>query len=105
MAAPTKDPNVEARIQSIIAKMTVEEKIGQIIQADIDSITPQQAKEFFIGAVLNGGNSAPGGDLRSAPSAWLELADKFWDASIDRSNGRSGIPIFWGTDAVHGHNN
>ena len=55
-----KDAAVEARIESIIARMTIEEKVGQVIQADIASVTPEEAKRYHLGSILNGGNSAPG---------------------------------------------
>jgi len=105
-ASPIKrDPKMEADIKALMAKMTVEEKVGQIIQADIGSITPAQVKEYNLGSILNGGNSAPGGDNRTTPDAWVALADEFWIASTDTSDGGVGIPALWGTDAVHGHNN
>ena len=99
------DPELEARIATILSSMTLEEKVGQVIQADIAFVTPDDVREYNLGAVLNGGNSAPGGDARAAPQAWLDLADEFWRASTDRSDGGAGIPVLWGTDAVHGHNN
>ena len=97
-------PAEEARIAAFLARMTVEEKVGQIIQADIGSVTPAQAREYHLGAVLNGGNSAPGNDNRAAPAEWVKLADAFWRASTDTAGGRVGVPLMWGTDAVHGHN-
>jgi len=96
---------VEERAQQILEKMTLEEKIGQVIQADIASVTPDEVRDYNLGSVLNGGNSAPGGGKTADPSAWIALADEFWDASTDTSDGGVGIPLIWGTDAVHGHNN
>ncbi|MEO9599663.1 exo 1,3/1,4-beta-D-glucan glucohydrolase [Parasphingorhabdus sp.] len=100
-----KDAAVETRIDSIVARMSIEEKVGQVIQADIASVTPEEAKRYHLGSILNGGNSAPGGDEFAAPDKWLALADAFYDASVDTSGGRTAIPIIWGTDAVHGHSN
>jgi beta-glucosidase len=82
-----------------------EEKVGQVIQADIYSVTPDEVRKYKLGSVLNGGNSAPGADNRAAAEAWLALADEFWDASTDTGDGGVGIPVIWGTDAVHGHSN
>lgn len=96
---------IEDRAAEILSRMTLEEKIGQIIQADISAVTPEDAKQYNLGSVLNGGNSAPGGGKTAAPEAWIALADEFWDASTDTSDGGVGIPLLWGTDAVHGHNN
>ncbi|MEM9056294.1 MAG: glycoside hydrolase family 3 N-terminal domain-containing protein, partial [Pseudomonadota bacterium] len=95
----------EARIARLLAAMTVEEKVGQIVQADIASVTPDEVRRYHLGSVLNGGGSAPGGDNRTSAHAWLALADAFWAASTDRRDGRTGIPAMWGTDAVHGHSN
>jgi beta-glucosidase len=95
----------EKRIIDLISQMSLEEKVGQIIQADIGSVTPEQVRKYHLGSVLNGGNSAPGGDNRTTPDEWVALADEFWLASTDKTGGRTGIPALWGTDAVHGHNN
>ena len=96
---------IEARAVEIVRKMTIEEKVGQILQADIASVTPEEAKEYNLGSVLNGGNSAPGGGKTAPEEDWIALADSFWEASTDKSDGGVGIPLLWGTDAVHGHNN
>jgi beta-glucosidase len=98
------DP-VETRANELLAQMTLEEKVGQIIQADISAVTPEEAKTYNLGSVLNGGNSAPGGGKTAPPEAWIALADEYWEASTDTSDGGLGIPLLWGTDAVHGHNN
>ncbi|KAA9130545.1 glycoside hydrolase family 3 protein [Marinihelvus fidelis] len=100
-----RDPAMEAEIEALMAKMTLEEKVGQVIQPDIASVTPADVKKYHLGSVLNGGGSAPQGDLRIEPQAWLDLADEFWDVSTDTSDGYLGIPAIWGTDAVHGHGN
>ncbi len=100
------DAAMEARITELISQMTLRQKIGQIVQADIGSITPEDLKTYPLGSLLNGGNSAPNGDNRSPASAWVELADKFWEASKAADlEGGPFIPLLWGTDAVHGHNN
>lgn len=95
----------EARVRAILARMTVEQKVGQIIQADIASVTPEDVRRYRLGSVLNGGNSGPGGDDLAPAEKWLELADAFYDASMDVAVGEPAIPIVWGTDAVHGHSN
>lgn len=95
----------EQQIKALLSQMTLEEKVGQVIQGDIGSVTPDQVRKYHLGSVLNGGNSAPGGDNRTTADAWVALADEFWLASTDKTGGRTGIPALWGTDAVHGHNN
>ncbi|NEQ52849.1 MAG: glycoside hydrolase family 3 protein [Leptolyngbya sp. SIO3F4] len=101
----TLDPDIEARINELMASMTIEELVGQTIQADISHVTPEDVRRYSLGAILNGGNSAPGEDVRASADKWLALADEFYAASMDTTNGRKAIPILWGTDAVHGHNN
>jgi beta-glucosidase len=100
-----RDAALEQRVQSVLKKMTLEEKIGQIVQADIGSVTPDDARKYHLGSILNGGNSGPGGDDLAPPAKWLALADAFYAASVDKTGGRAGIPLLWGTDAIHGHSN
>ena len=104
-SAVGRDPEIEARIEEILSQMTLEEKVGQVIQADIASVTPEEVREYNLGSVLNGGSSAPNNDNYSPAEDWLALADEFWLASTDTSDGGVGIPAIWGTDAVHGHSN
>lgn len=98
-----RDPDLESRIEALLARMTSAQKVGQLIQADIDSITPDDLAHYPLGSVLNGGNSSPHGDKLAPPGEWLALADRFYDVSLG-AGASSGIPLLWGTDAVHGHN-
>ncbi len=100
-----RQPATEQRITDLIDRMSVEEKVGQVIQGDIGSLTPDDVKTYHLGSVLNGGNSGPGNDDLAPKEAWLALADEFYDASMDTSDGGVAIPIIWGIDAVHGHSN
>ena len=99
------DPTLESRLTALIAAMTLEQKVGQLIQPDIASITPEDLRHFPLGSVLNGGNSSPNGDEFATPGEWLALADRFYDASVDPAHGPHPIPALWGVDAIHGHNN
>lgn len=99
------DPKVEARISDIMAKMSVEQKVGQIIQADSNSVTPEEVKQYRLGSVLSGGNSAPGDKPYAATADWLKAADSYFEASIDPDGVEIAIPVIWGIDAVHGHAN
>src|SRR5215470_2954562 len=98
-----RDPLLEARIDQLLSRLTPAQKVGQLIQADIGSITPDDLRHYSLGSILNGGNSSPRDDKLAAPSEWLSLADRFYDASIADAPG--AVPVLWGTDAVHGHNN
>jgi beta-glucosidase len=99
------DRALEQRIDKLLATMTLEEKVGQIIQGDIGSITPDDVRKYRLGSILAGGGSDPGNQYNASPKAWLELADAFWQASMDTSGGGKAIPIIWGIDAVHGQSN
>ena len=95
----------EKRIADLLSRMTIEEKVGQLVQADLCCVTPDDVREYNLGSILVGGNSGPNGnDLSPAPD-WLAAADAFYLASVDTSDGGTGIPLVWGTDAVHGHSN
>ena len=99
------DPALEKRIDELLATMTVEEKVGQLVQGDIASITPEDVRKYRLGSVLAGGNSDPGGKYDATPAQWLAQADAFYDASMDTSQGGKAIPILYGIDAVHGQSN
>ncbi len=104
-AQPARDPRIEARIDKLVAAMSIEDKVGQLLQVDILSITPADAVKYKVGAILDGGNSGPYDDELAPPAKWLKLADAFYDANMTRTDGRPRIPLIWGTDAVHGNNN
>lgn len=97
--------DVEAKVADILSRMSLEEKVGQIIQAEIQYVTPEDIRKYHVGSVLNGGGSLPNQNKYATPGEWLALADAFYTASMDTSDGGLAIPIIWGSDAVHGHNN
>ena len=100
-----KDPVIESKIDEWLAKMSIEQKVGQMIQAEIKSISPDDTAKYHIGSILNGGGSWPTDKADGPLGAWLNLANLFYGASMDTGDDRLAIPIMWGTDAVHGHNN
>lgn len=99
------DPVIETRITDLLRRMSLEQKVGQVIQADLGSVTPEDVYKYHLGSVLNGGNSAPGGKQWAPAAEWLADADRFYDASVRPHGDLPIIPITWGSDAVHGHNN
>jgi beta-glucosidase len=103
-SAIAKDAEMEVRIQQIVAGMSLQQKIGQMTQPEIKSISPADVSKYYIGSVLNGGGSWPNGNKHALVSDWLNLADKYYDASMSTDMAVK-IPLIWGTDAVHGHNN
>ncbi|MEO9078306.1 MAG: glycoside hydrolase family 3 N-terminal domain-containing protein, partial [Rhodanobacter sp.] len=98
------DAALEQRVKSLLSKMSDEDKVGQIIQADIGSVTPADVRKFRLGSILAGGNSKPGGGKLADGEAWLALSDAFYKASVDTTGGGLAIPVLFGVDAVHGHN-
>jgi beta-glucosidase len=98
------DPALERKANDILAGMTLEQKVGQLVQGDISTVTPADLRRYPLGAILNGGNSKPGGNTLAPPSAWLGLANQYYLASMAPSHGPHPIPEFWGIDAVHGNN-
>lgn len=96
----------EARIADLLARMSLERKVAQLIQPQINSFTAADMERYRFGSYLNGGNGGPYGDEFAPASQWLKLADEMWDASTrPLPNGEPAIPAIWGTDAVHGHTN
>lgn len=99
------DKATEDRISAMLAEMTLEQKIAQMIQPEIRDITVEDMRRYGFGSYLNGGGAFPNNDKYATPQDWIDLADAMYEASIDDSLDGSSIPTMWGTDAVHGHNN
>ena len=98
-------PETEARISALLESMSLEEKVGQVIQTDISAIEPEELRRYPLGSVLAGGDSGPHGNERASPAAWLALAREFRAVSTEARPGHVPIPVIFGIDAVHGHNN
>ncbi|MEZ0495023.1 exo 1,3/1,4-beta-D-glucan glucohydrolase [Sphingomonas sp. IW22] len=101
----TADAAVEQRVEQLLRQMSLEQKVGQVIQADIASVTPEDVHRYHLGSVLNGGNSTPTGAYNAPAPEWLKSADAFYAASMQPNGNLPRIPVMWGSDAVHGHNN
>jgi beta-glucosidase len=90
----------QADANALLARMTLDEKIGQMVQVDsgaLKDITVVQ--RYFIGSVLSGGNSDP---PDNRPETWLKFVNEF---RVQALKTRLRIPLLYGIDAVHGHNN
>ena len=79
--------------------MTLDEKLGQMTLVEKGSISPEDAAERGVGAILSGGGGAP---RPNTPKAWREMVGAYQDAATST---RLGIPVIYGVDAIHGHNN
>lgn len=88
-----------AQARSVLAKMTLREKIGQMTQAEKNSVTPDDVRDHALGSVLSGGGGNP---EPNDPAHWKAMVSGFLDAA---RQSRLGVPLLYGSDAVHGHNN
>ena len=98
------DPALERRIAQMLRRMSLAEKVAQMTEGEIKTVSPQDMRTFGLGSVLNGGGSWPQMNRRADASAWTRLADQYYDAAMSASR-PVNIPPIWGVDAVHGHNN
>lgn len=103
--ASLTDRQTEDRITALIARMSLEQKVGQVIQGDISAITPEDLARYPLGSILAGGNSGPYGNERASAGEWDKLVRAFRTASSQPQANGVAIPIIFGVDAVHGHNN
>ena len=94
---PTQTP--AARAAALLAAMTLDEKIGQMTQLENHSVDPARVTALFLGSVLSGGGGSP---PENTPAAWYAMVDAYQKAALAT---RLGIPMLYGVDAVHGHNN
>ncbi|XVF30776.1 hypothetical protein REPUB_Repub16aG0087800 [Reevesia pubescens] len=101
-----KDPKqpVPDRIQDLLDRMTLEEKIGQMVQIDKRVASAEVMKKYFIGSILSGGGSthAPEADPKASAKAWIDMINDFQKGCLST---RLGIPMIYGIDSVHGNNN
>lgn len=97
-----KDPKVQlnVRISDLMKRMSLEEKIGQMTQIEREVATPDVLKKYFIGSVLSGGGSVPA--PKASAETWQKMVTEMQKAALST---RLGIPMIYGIDAVHGHNN
>ncbi|XP_040865887.1 beta-glucosidase BoGH3B [Glycine max] len=97
-----KDPKVppNVRISDLLKRMSLEEKIGQMTQIERSVATPDVMKKYFIGSVLSGGGSVPA--TKASAETWQQMVNQLQKAALST---RHGIPMIYGIDAVHGHNN
>lgn len=97
-----KDPKqpLGARIRDLMKRMTLEEKIGQMVQIERNVASKEVMNKYFIGSVLSGGGSVPA--EKASAETWINMVNEFQEGSLST---RLGIPMIYGIDAVHGHNN
>jgi beta-glucosidase len=93
------DPSqpAEARVEDLLSRMTIDEKIGQMTQVELGSIRSGDVTTFFIGSILSGGDGNPS---ENTPQAWQDLITTFQTEAMAT---RLKIPMIYGIDAVHGN--
>ena len=92
--------DVDKFVRELLANMTLEEKVGQMVQPERKHCTPADVKKYFIGSVLSGGGSPP--TSGNTPKDWADMYDEYQKAALQT---RLKIPIVYGQDGVHGVNN
>ncbi|MFI0484743.1 glycoside hydrolase family 3 protein [Actinomadura sp. 9N215] len=98
--APYLDPrlSVEARVDDLLDRMSLDDKLGQMTQPERRHITPEEITRYRVGSVLSSGGSAPS---PNTAEKWADMYDGLQRAALA---GRLRVPIMYGVDAVHGHN-
>ncbi len=101
MTLTAQDPQAanETHIQDLLAQMTLAEKIGQMTLVEKNSIAAPDITQLFIGGLLSGGGGYP---TPNTAKAWRDMVRDYQDRALAT---RLGIPMIYGVDAVHGHNN
>jgi beta-glucosidase len=92
---------IARRVADLLGRMTIEEKIGQMTQAERAAVAgdPTLIAQWRLGSVLSGGGSTP---ATNTPAAWVEMVNDFQAQSLST---RLQVPLIYGIDAVHGHGN
>src|SRR5438128_6435765 len=99
-AAPRKLSSYDAQARALLGTMTLDEKIGQMVQAEQDKLTDEKDIEtYFLGSLLSGGDSDP---RTNSLQDWTDMYDRYQSRALKT---RLKIPLLYGIDAVHGHNN
>ncbi|KAF5823504.1 putative glucan 1,3-beta-glucosidase [Helianthus annuus] len=95
-----KDPKQpqNIRINDLMKRMSLEEKIGQMTQIERSVASKEVMKKYLIGSVLSGGGSTP--SKHATPKTWINMVNDFQNGALST---RLGIPYIYGIDAVHGH--
>ena len=102
-AAPSGEPAyldpalpIEARVDDLLGRMTIDEKIGQLTLLENGSVDPAGVQQWLLGGVLSGGDGNP---LNNSADGWFEMVDAYQQAAL---GSRLRIPVMYGVDAVHG---
>ncbi|MFT6777645.1 MAG: beta-glucosidase [Paraglaciecola sp.] len=97
-----KDKVRQDKVNALLSTMTLEQKVGQMTQAERMTCSPEQVKQYHIGSILSSAGSCPS---NNRPHDWVDMNDAYWVASTCKDDDHLPIPILYGLDAVHGNNN
>ena len=89
----------QQRVERLIKAMSLDQKIGQMLQTERMAAGPDEVRRFHIGSILSGAGSRPG---NNNPADWVAMNEAYWAASMDAD---PAIPLIYGIDAIHGNNN
>jgi len=100
LAQSSAPPPADPRVERLLSQMTLDEKIGQMVQPDVHALKVHaDIQKYFLGSILNGGG---GGPTNNVPQNWRQVVNEYESWSLKT---RLKIPLIYGVDAVHGHNN
>ncbi len=102
MTPPNDDREIAQHVDALLVRMTVEQKVGQMMQTERMAATPDDVRAHHLGSILSGGGSVPG---QNRPADWVAMNDAYWAASVSEGEGRVPVPLLYGVDAIHGHAN
>lgn len=94
--------DAKTHAEQLLGQMRLEHKLGQMIQSERASTTPDDVARYHLGSVLSGGGSVPGSNR---VDEWVAMNDAYWMASMSTENGRLPIPLLYAIDAIHGNAN
>lgn len=102
MASLPPPGDARARAAALLSRLSVDQKLGQMIQAERASTTPDDVRTHHLGSVLSGGGSVPGANT---VGDWVAMNDAYWAAAMSADGGRIPIPTLYAIDAIHGNAN
>ena len=96
----SKQKQLNKKVEQMLASMSLDQKLGQMMQVERMNTTAEDVKEYHIGSVLSAAGSYP---KSNTPTDWIELNDSYWQASVESDEHHLSIPILYGVDAIHGN--
>jgi beta-glucosidase len=102
MSTPLNQAEIERKVESLLSRMSLDQKIGQMTQGERQFVSPEDVRDYHLGSVLSGGGSCPGDNH---PADWVAMNDAYWAESMEEDDDHLPIPLLYGVDAIHGNAN